>query len=207
MPLVALGLTLLVLPRAATAQRSDEESGAGTGGFWRAFAAGFATSILAHEGAHVVAAYAMGGRPSFGFDAARPTVYSGIDAEREPRRQFVFSSSGLTTQTLIDEVLLDVPHDRHERAGAFERGVLAGGIATTLFYVTIGRSGSVSDVDYMARTSSLSKTTITALYGGVALLHVWRISRSPRYAPFFVQPDERAGLRVGVRLASSGNLR
>ena len=167
-------------------------------GFWRTFAAGFATSILAHEGGHVVAAVALGGRPSFGFDAGRPTVYSGIDAEREPARQFVFSSAGLTVQTLIDEVVLDAPHEPGARAGPFERGVLAGGIATTLFYVTIGRSCSVSDVDYMARTSSLSKTSVSAIYGSAAVVHLWRLSRDERYAKFFVRPDPRGGMRVGL---------
>ena len=161
---------------------------------------GFASSILAHEGGHLVAAVAVGGRPSFGFDAGRPTVYSGIDAAREPQRQFIFSSAGLTVQTMIDEIVLDVPHAPGTSAGPFERGVLAGGIATTLFYITIGRTGSVSDVDYMSRTSSLSKTTISALYGGAAALHVWRIARNERYADFFVRPDPRGGMRVGLNI-------
>jgi hypothetical protein len=78
--------------------------------------------------------------------------------------------------------------------------VLAGGIDTALFYVTIGRTASVSDVDFMARTSSLSKTDITLIYGGVAALHAFRIHRDERYADFFVRPDVSAGkgLRVGV---------
>ena len=167
------------------------------GRFWSAFVAGFGTSILSHEAAHIAAAYAVGGRPTFGLDAGRPTVYSGIDASRQPREQFIFSSSGLTVQSLIDEAILDSPHAEHAPSGAFERGVLAGGVATALFYATVGRNGTVSDVDYMSRTSSLSKTTIGAIYGGIALLHAWRITRSERYAHFFVRPDARAGLRVG----------
>ena len=163
------------------------------------FAAGFASSILAHESAHILAAYAVGGKPSFGLNEGRPTIYSGIDARLEPRKQFVFSSAGLTVQSLMDEAILDTPHGSG-RAGAFERGMLAGGIATSLFYVTIGRSGSVSDVDYMARTSSLSKTTLTFIYGGTALLHIWRIAHDSRYADFFARPDPDGGLRVGVSL-------
>ena len=52
-------------------------------------------------------------------------------------------------QTLIDEAILDIPH---RRGAAFERGILGGGIGTTVFYLTIGRRGSVSDVDFIART-------------------------------------------------------
>ena len=52
-------------------------------------------------------------------------------------------------QSVIDEAILDIPH---RRGSAFERGLLAGGIGTTLFYLTIGRRGSVSDVDFIART-------------------------------------------------------
>ena len=167
--------------------------------YWRHMAAGFATSLLAHEGAHVVTALAVGGRPTFGFSKGRPTVYSGLDAETHPREQFLFSSMGLNVQALIDEAILDVPH---RRGGAFERGVLTGGIATALFYVTIGRTASVSDVDYMARTSSLSKTDITLIYGGVALMHAVRIHYDGHYANFFVRPapPEERGLRVGVHL-------
>jgi len=169
-------------------------------GSWRRFATGFASSILAHEGAHIVVAYALGGRASFGLDAGRPTVYSGIDAQRDPRRQFAFSSAGLTVQTLLDEIIIDAPHDSARLAGAFERGMLAGGIATAFFYVTIGRSGSVSDIDYMARTSSLSKTTISLLYGGVAAVHLWRLSRNDRYTEFFARPGPNGGMRVGLEI-------
>jgi hypothetical protein len=165
--------------------------------YWRSMAAGFAASLLAHEGAHVVTAIAVGGRPTLGLSKGRPTVYSGLDANVQQREQFLFSSMGLNVQALIDEAILDVPH---ARGGAFERGVLAGGIATALFYVTIGRTASVSDVDFMARTSSLSKTDITLIYGGVAVMHLVRIRRDSRYAHFFVRPmpaGER-GLRVGM---------
>jgi hypothetical protein len=166
--------------------------------YWRDFAAGFATSLLAHEGAHVVTAIAVGGRPSFGFDKGRPTVYSGLNVALEPRKQFLFSSMGLNVQAAIDEAVLDVPHDR---GSPFERGVLASGIATALFYVSIGRTASVSDMDFMARTSSLSKTELSLIYGGVAVLHALRISRDDRYADFFVRPAPgETGLRVGVSL-------
>lgn len=170
----------------------------GGGHWWQLFAGGFASSILAHEGGHILAAYVVGGRPTFGLNEGRPTIYSGIDANLEPGRQFVFSSAGLTVQSVLDETILDAPHHAGSVAGAFERGVLAGGIATSLFYVTIGRTGSVSDVDFMARTSTLSKTSITAIYGGVALLHSWRIAHNGRYAHFFVRPGPFGGMRVGV---------
>ena len=166
--------------------------------WWQLFAGGFASSILGHEGAHIMAAYAVGGKPSFGLNEGRPTIYSGIDATLEPKKQFVFSSAGLTMQSVIDELILDSPHPPQGRAGAFERGVLAGGIATSLFYVTIGRTGSVSDVDFMARTSTLSKTSISAIYGGIALLHGWRIAHNGRYAHFFARPAAIGGMRVGV---------
>ena len=164
---------------------------------WRQVAAGFAASLLLHESAHVATALALGARPSFGFDKGRPTVYSGIDATAEPHKQFLFSSMGLNAQAALDEVMLDRSHDR---GTPFERGVLAGGIATALFYVTVGRTASVSDVDYMARTSSLSRTRITLLYGGVALLHSARIARDGRYADFFLRPAPRGGLHLGLRL-------
>jgi hypothetical protein len=168
--------------------------------YWRSMAAGFAASIIAHEGAHVVTSYAVGGHPTLGFDKGRPTVYSGIDALKDPTRQFLFSSMGLNVQAVLDEAILDAPHA--SRGAPFERGVLAGGIATALFYITVGRTASVSDVDFMARTSSLSKTDIAFIYGGVALMHTLRIHRDARYANFFVRPmpvGER-GLRLGVSL-------
>lgn len=160
------------------------------------FAFGFVTSILAHEAGHVIAAYAVGGRPSFGFDKGRPTIYSGIDASRYPQRQFIFSSAGLTVQSVLDEGILDVPH---ARGSAFERGILAGGIGTALFYITLGRNGPVSDVAYMARTSTLSKDQVSLIYGGIAALHAWRIHRNHAYAHFFAAPSDRGGLDVGMR--------
>ncbi|HKW09361.1 MAG TPA: hypothetical protein VJO33_03215 [Gemmatimonadaceae bacterium] len=175
-----------------------EVARSGSSHWWQLFAAGFASSVLAHEGGHIAAAYVVGGRPSFGLNEGRPTIYSGIDANLEPHKQFVFSSAGLTVQTLIDEAIIDSPHHSSSRAGAFERGMLAGGIATSLFYVTIGRTGSVSDVEFMARTSTLSKTAITAIYGGAAVLHMWRIGRNDRYARFFARPNPTGGVRVGL---------
>ena len=162
-------------------------------------AEGFATSLLAHESAHVITSYAVGAHPTFGFSKGRPTVYSGIDVTVDPGKQFLFSSMGLNVQAVLDEGILDVPHDR---GSPFERGVLAGGIATALFYVTIGRTASVSDIDYMARTSSLNKTDLTFIYGGIALLHMARIHHDEHYADFFVRPapPSERGLRVGVNI-------
>ncbi|HEX7981364.1 MAG TPA: hypothetical protein VF461_22330 [Gemmatimonadaceae bacterium] len=167
--------------------------------YWKKFAAGFASSILAHEGAHIVTAYAVGGHPTIGINKGRPTVYSGISARFQPHQQFLFSSMGLNVQAALNEGILDVPHNR---GAPFERGVLAGGIATALFYVTIGRTASVSDIDMMSRTSSLSKTDLTIIYGGVAALHALRVHRDERYADFFVRPDVSAGkgLKIGVTI-------
>jgi hypothetical protein len=146
---------------------------------------GFGVSLLAHETAHVLTSIALGAHPYVAFDKGRPTVFSGIDAERHPHKQFLFSAAGLTTQALVNEAILDIPHSR---GGAIERGILAGGIATTLFYITLGRNGSVSDISFMARTSSLSKTQLSLIYGGVSAIQAWRISRDPRYDHFFVRP-------------------
>ena len=198
MIVAVLAGSLLVAPAAHTQQASQTDSvSVRPSHYWRDVAAGFASSLLAHEVAHVATALALGAHPTFGFDKGRPTVYSGIDAQRDPHKQFLFSSMGLNVQAALDEGVLDVPH---ERGSPFERGVLASGIATALFYVTIGRSASVSDVDFMARTSSLSRTDIGLIYGGVALLHTVRVSHDSRYADFFVHPapaGER-GLRVGL---------
>jgi hypothetical protein len=203
--LVAL-LGVAIRPPALRAQEQTDRTAADSARhdarprhYWRSVGMGFAASLLAHEGAHVVTAIAVGGRPTFGFSKGRPTVYSGLDVETQPRKQFLFSSMGLNVQAAMDEAILDVPH---ERGAPFERGVLAGGIATALFYVTIGRTASVSDVDYMARTSSLSKTDISLIYGGVALMHVVRIRFDGRYANFFVRPMPAGeqGMRVGVHL-------
>lgn len=197
-------MLVLSIARPIAAQMPADSVGvsppAGSSGrWWVVFATGFASSVLAHEGAHIVAAYAVGGRPSFGLNEGRPTIYSGVDANMEPGKQFVFSSAGLTVQSLIDEGILDAPH-RSTRAGAFERGLLAGGLATSFFYVTLGRTGSVSDVDFMARTSRLNKTSITAIFGGLALVHAWRVTHNSRYADFFARPAPDGGLRVGVTL-------
>jgi len=167
------------------------------GRYWKPFAAGFVTSILIHEAGHIATSYAVGGRPSFGFDRARPTVYSGISATLSPHKQFLFSSMGLTVQNLLDEVILDAPHGGGV-SSAFERGILAGGMGTTFFYITIGRTGRVSDVDYMSRTSNLSKGQISLIYGGVAAIHAFRISHNGRYANFFARPSTRGGMNVGV---------
>jgi hypothetical protein len=165
--------------------------------YWRNVAAGFAASLLAHESAHALTSLALGGHPSVGFNKGRPTVYSGFDVTTQRTRQFLFSSMGLNVQALLDEGILDVPHSR---GSAFERGILAGGIGTALFYITIGRTASVSDVDFMARTSTLSKTDITLIYGGIAALHMFRISRDGRYANFFLRPNRvgSSGLLVGM---------
>ena len=162
--------------------------------YWPRFALGFAGSLLAHEAAHILTSIAVGAHPYLGFDKARPTVFSGIDSEKDPHKQFLFSAAGLTIQTLINEGILDIPHTR---GGAIERGILASGFATTLFYVTLGRNGSVSDISLMARTSSLSKTQLSLIFGGVSALQALRVSRNPAYNHFFIRPTGE-GLIAGI---------
>src|SRR5579872_243638 len=136
--LTTAGLAATVSPAAA----QDADSVVVASNYWGYLTLGATASLAIHEAAHILTAVAVGGHPTFGFDSARPTIYSGINAEAEPHKQFLFSAAGLTAQNLLDEAILDVPH---ARGSPFERGVLAGGIATTLFYLTIGRTGSVSD--------------------------------------------------------------
>jgi hypothetical protein len=183
---------LLVVAASLRAQSAD--SIALSPNYWRRFGYGFTTSILLHEAAHIVTAFAVGGHPTFGFDKLRPTVYSGVNTLADPHKQFLFSAAGLTAQSVLDEAILDVPH---VRGSAFERGLLGGGIGTTLFYLTIGRRGSVSDVDFMARTHALTTTQVTLIFGSVAALHSVRISRNPRYANFFARPRD-TGLDLGL---------
>ena len=150
-----------------------------------------------HEAAHIGVALAVGEHPTFGFDKLRPTVFSGIDSHAEPRKQFFFSLAGLATQSVIDEAILDIPH---RRGNAFERGLLAGGIGTTVFYLTIGRRGSVSDIDFMARMRVMNTTQLTVMFGAIAATHTWRVWRDPAYGNFFARPRADGGLNLGWSL-------
>jgi hypothetical protein len=190
-------VALVEVPRAAAQQPADSTPAQTRASYWKHFGAGFASSILAHELGHVATSLALGKHPTFALDKGRPTVFSGIVLADEPHAQFLFSSMGLNVQAALDEGILDVPHSR---GGAYERGVLAGGIATALFYVTIGRTASVSDVDVMARTGALTKNQVTLLYGGVALLHTMRVAHDGHYANFFLRPGVERGMKVGVRI-------
>jgi hypothetical protein len=185
---------LLLTTAAAYGQRADSSVVHGPS-YVRNFGLGVATSILAHELGHIGTSIAEGAHPTFGFDKLRPTVYSGINSQLQPRKQYWFSSAGLDVQCVIDEAILDIPHDR---GSAFERGVLAGGIGTAAFYLTLGRTGSVSDIDFIARTHVMTKTEATLLYGTIAAMHVWRITRNPAYAHFFAAPAAR-GFVMGYR--------
>ena len=189
----ALFLSGLAAPLSAQAHSSREPAAEQSESYWKRFALGAGASLLAHESAHILTSIALGFHPYIGFDKGRPTVYSGIDSQRYPHKQFLFSAAGLTTQALINEAILDIPHSR---GGAIERGILAGGIGTTLFYITIGRNGDVSDIAFMARTSSLSKTQLSLIFGGVSAIHAVRIWRDPSYSHFFVRPTEN-GLGIG----------
>jgi hypothetical protein len=183
------------LPATASGQQSSPADSAGpSDSYWKRFALGAGVSLLAHESAHILTSLALGYHPYISFDNGRPTVFSGIDSNVHRHDQFLFSAAGITTQTLIDEAILDIPHSRGR---AFERGLLAGGIGTTLFYVTIGRNGSVSDISVMARTSSLSKTQLSLIFGGFSAIHAFRISRDSSYAHFFVRPTQN-GAALGV---------
>jgi hypothetical protein len=183
-------------PAAALAQEySTSDADKLADSYWKKFAIGAGVSLLAHESAHILTSLALGFHPYVGLDHGRPTVFSGIDSQKYPHKQFLFSAAGLTTQALIDEAILDIPHSR---GGAIERGILAGGIGTTLFYITIGRNGSVSDISFMARTSSLSKTQLSLIFGGFSAIHALRMSRDPAYSHFFVRPTDN-GLGVGFK--------
>ncbi len=171
--------------RVAQAARAQSPPTVSLEHYWGRFALGLVGSVIAHEAAHVLTAYAVGSHPHIGLDRGRPTILSGIDTRLHPHKQFLFSASGLTTQGLIDEAILDIPHTR---GGALERGILAGGIGTTLFYITIGRNASVSDISFMARTSSLSKTQLSLIFGGLSAFHAFRISRDPKYDHLFIKP-------------------
>jgi len=163
--------------------------------YWRNFAAGFASSILAHEAGHIGMSYALGAHPHFGFESGKPTVYSGIDATNDPHKQFLFASAGLNVQAIMDEAILDIPH---HRGGSFERGILAGGIATAYFYATIGRNAGNSDITYMARTSSLNRTQASLIYAGLATIQTVRIAHDGHYANFFMRPSSNGAISVGV---------
>lgn len=188
----AICLLIFIAAGQLRAQQSDSTPAHGPH-YVRDFGLGVTTSVLLHELGHIGVSLAEGARPTFGFDNLRPTIYSGIDSRLEPRKQFFFSAAGLSIQSLIDEGILDVPH---VRGAAFERGVLAGGIGTTVFYLTLGRTGSVSDVDFMARTHVMTKTQVSLLFGAIAAAHTWRISRNSAYANFFAAPGTH-GLTLG----------
>jgi len=192
---VASLVLLSGLPAAGVAQEySTGDPDKPADSYWKKFAIGAGVSLLAHESAHILTSLALGFHPYVALDHGRPTVFSGIDSYKHPHKQFLFSAAGLTTQALIDEAILDIPHSR---GGAIERGILAGGIGTTLFYITIGRNGSVSDISFMARTSSLSKTQLSLIFGGFSAIHALRISRDPAYSHFFVRPTDN-GLGIGL---------
>jgi hypothetical protein len=193
--IVALSTSSMPAPVSAQAYSPRETAPEQTDSYWKKFALGAAISLAAHESAHILTSIALGFHPYIGFDKGRPTVYSGIDSQKYPHKQFLFSAAGLTTQALIDEAILDIPHSR---GGAIERGILAGGIGTTLFYITIGRNGDVSDIAFMARTSSLSKTQLSLIFGGFSAIHAVRIWRNPAYSHFFARPTEN-GLGIGFQ--------
>ncbi len=180
--------------------RASQLTEQGSSFSWLKFGMGFMASIAAHEAGHILTSLAVGGDPSVGFDTGRPVVYSGIDAFAHPNKQFAFSASGMAVQLLINEAILDWPHAQGV-AGEFERGMLASGIGTVLFYFTVGRNSSVGDVDWMARSSGLSKWGLTAIYGGIALSDVLRISLRERYAHFFAFPGSTGALNIGMSLS------
>lgn len=193
-----LAAVLFVLPF-STVRAQQGDSVTLSSHYWPKFIAGGISSILAHEAGHVLTSLAVGGHPSFGFDTGRPTIYSGIDSHIDPHKQFLFSAAGLVTQSVIDEAILDIPHSR---GTAFERGILAGGLGTTLFYLTIGRTGSVSDISFIARTHAMTKTQSTVLFGSIAAMQMMRISHDHHYANFFARPTTDGRVAFGVNVES-----
>jgi hypothetical protein len=195
--IVCVGFVVGLAARPAVVRAQSRDSVVLSTNYWQKLTLGAVTSILLHESAHVAVAFAIGAGPHFGFDKLRPTVYSGIDSHLEPHKQYLFSVAGLTMQSVIDEAILDIPH---HRGSAFERGLLAGGIGTTLFYLTIGRRGSVSDIEYIARMHGMTRTQSTLVFGSVAALHTIRIARDPHYANFFARPRVDGGMDVGINI-------
>jgi len=194
--IVWIGFAAGLIARPATVHAQSRDSVVLSPNYWQKLTLGAVTSILLHESAHIAVALAVGS-PQFGFDKLRPTIYSGIDSHLEPHKQYLFSVAGLTMQSVIDEAILDIPH---HRGSAFERGVLGGGIGTTLFYLTIGRRGSVSDIEYIARTHGMTRAQSTLVFGSIATLHTIRIARDPSYANFFARPRAGGGMDVGINL-------
>lgn len=188
----------MAAPSTVDAQTSRADSVRLEPHYWAKLTAGVVTSILLHESAHIGVALAVG-NPHFGFDKLRPTVYSGIDSRVEPHKQYLFSVAGLAMQSLIDEAILDIPHNR---GSAFERGLLGGGIGTTVFYLTIGRRGSVSDIEYIARMHGMTRTQSTLVFGGISALHTLRVTTDSHYAHFFSRPRADGGLDVGINIAA-----
>ena len=195
--IVWVGLVVGLAARPAVVRAQARDSVVLSANYWQKLTLGAVTSILLHESAHIAVAFAIGAGPHFGFDKLRPTVYSGIDSHQEPHKQYLFSVAGLTMQSVIDEAILDIPH---HRGSAFERGLLAGGIGTTLFYLTIGRRGSVSDIEYIARMHGMTRAQSTLVFGSVAALHTIRIARDPHYANFFARPRVNGGMDVGFNI-------
>lgn len=163
---------------------------------WPTFATGVVTSILAHELTHVAVALAVGGRPSLGFDQGRPVIHSGI-GPNQSTKAFAFSASGMSMQLVIDEVLLNWPRSGGI-ARELERGLLAGGVGTVAFYLTLGRSARVGDLQQMVTHSGLSAWGVTAIFGGVAASEVVRMALKQRYAHFFAGPARGGRVVVGA---------
>jgi hypothetical protein len=203
-PLAAALVALAPAARAQTSPRSARtdssvvrEAPPRSPHYWTYLGLGAATSLALHEAGHVMTSIALGAHPSFGFNEGRPTIYSGIIGDVDHHDQFLFSAAGLTVQTVLDEAILDIPH---RRGSAFERGVLAGGLGTTIFYLTIGRTGSVSDIELMAAMHGMTKTQSTLLFGGISALQIWRVHRDGHYANFFARPRRDGRCDVGVEV-------
>jgi hypothetical protein len=186
---------IIAAPVRAQATNDSLQSPPLSTNYWGKFGLGVSMSLLLHEAAHVATAKAVGGHPSFGFDTFRPTIYSGIKSTIEPHKQYLFSVAGLAVQNALDEAILDIPH---ARGSAFERGILGGGLGTTIFYLTIGRRGSVSDIDFIARMHGMTKAQATLLFGGISAVHIIRISRDPHYANFFARPSADGRIDFGI---------
>jgi hypothetical protein len=188
-----VALLALAFLRPLAAQTAD--SAIARKGGRKAWLLGAVTSLAAHEAGHVVASLAMGRHPSLRMDKGRPTIFSGINITGEPHKQLVFSSAGLVVQAILDELMLDLPHGD----SPFKRGVIASGIGTVLFYITLGRNGAVSDIALIARTSGLSKGQVSLIAGGVAAMHGARFGFDDRYGRLFFAPTGDGRMKLGVK--------
>ena len=87
------------------------------------FALGFVSSIIAHESGHVIASYAVGGHPTFGFNHWLPTIYFGIDSRLDPHKQCIFRRPAIPAPKPVDNSPLTHPPASGRPADPSYRGM------------------------------------------------------------------------------------